>query len=557
QAIAAAAVDRGLRELDKRQGWRGPLRRLAPGDDPQSWVAAEWSAGIEAGQVVPAVVESVRAGAAQVRVADYRATLGREEVRWTGKDDPARLLKVGDVVAVRIEELHDPDRASVTLEQQPQVEAALLAIEPATGSIRALVGGFDFERSEFDRATQAHRQTGSAFKPFVYAAALSRGWTLADTLLDEPTVFIDPTHPEPYQPENYQRTYYKTLTLRDAIEHSANIATIKLLEQVGVDEVIRIARRLGIKSELQPYPSLALGAFEISLLELTAAYGAFANQGVLVAPHLIEEVRGRDGSVLERARPEVRDAVSPQVAFLMNRVLEGVISDGTGRQAAALGLHVAGKTGTTDNYADAWFVGYAPSLAVGVWIGFDQPRSLGTRETGAQAALPIWRDFMEHALAGREQDDFAVPPGIGFVPIDGTTGFKANPTAACPVLTEAFVQGTEPTRFCSAAQHAWQQLPYALQRHALDEQGELPVPAQELERLLPLEPAVRLADDGRHIEALTPAGTVSLPLQLLPGGEPPGLPEELLRHIDPSKLVGLDGRPAQIIVLEPARREDG
>jgi penicillin-binding protein 1A len=296
---------------------------------------------------------------------------------------------------------------------------------------------------------QARRQTGSAFKPFVYAAALGHGMTLADTLLDEPTVFLDRKNPVPYQPENYTLKYYETVTLRTAIEKSANIATVKLLNVIGYDAVIDTARRLGISGDLQPFPSLALGSFEISLLELTSAYGTFANQGVLVQPHLVREVRNREGAIVTTVEPEVRDAVRPEIAFLMNRVLSGVISDGTGQAAAALGGHLAGKTGTTDDNTDAWFVGYSPTLALGVWVGFDEPRSLGSKETGARAALPIWRAFMEAAVKLLPDEEFPRPPGMTVVSIDRHTGLKANLEADCgDTISEVFIEGTEPTSYC-------------------------------------------------------------------------------------------------------------
>jgi penicillin-binding protein 1A len=483
-------------------------------------------------------------------VAAREGTLGSEEIAWTKIDSPEKLLDVGDVVRVRVESLDDQGGARLSLEQEPIAEAAIVALKPSTGEILAMVGGFDFERSEFNRATQAKRQTGSAFKPFVYAAALAQGWTLADTLVDEPTVFLDRRNPEPYQPENYSNKYYETVTLRTALEKSANIATVKLLTEVGYDGVIDTARRLGITSDLRPYPSLALGAFEVTLLELTAAYGAFANQGVLVQPNLVREVHNRDGALITTIEPSVRDAVPPEIAYLMNRVLSGVISDGTGRAASRLGSNLAGKTGTTDHNTDAWFVGYSPTLAVGVWVGFDEPRSLGDRETGAMAALPIWKSFMEQALEEEPDEDFRQPSDVLLVSIDRKTGLKANAKVGCsPVISEVFVRGTEPTDYCTTEQHIKLGFPYPFHRHRITERGALAIPSNELETLLDTEVDVFLVDGGTRLEAYTPDGRYALPLEVLPPEPGTPLPRRLDERFDRSQWVGLDGRTARIAWL--------
>jgi len=551
QQIANRALDLGLRELDKRRGWRGALGRVPPAEDPERWQSPAWKDGIRPGEVTEGVVTGVSRGKAVVQVKDVVGSLGSEEVAWTLRRDPASMLRRGDIIRVRVLEVDQNGQARIALEQDPQAEAALVAIEPASGEIKALVGGFDYERSQFDRAIQARRQTGSAFKPFVYAAALSRGMSLADRILDEPTVFFDPTTRVPYQPENYSGGYYGLQTLREALEKSANIATVKLLIQLGFEDVIGMARKLGIQADLRPYPSLALGAFEVSLLELTSAYGTFANQGVRVAPHLVREVRSSDGSLLERFDPQVEEALSPQIAYLMTRALEGVVSDGTGAAASSLGRPLAGKTGTTDDFTDAWFVGYAPDLVVGVWVGFDVKRSLGSRETGALAALPIWKTFMEDAYRDRPPEEFPIPAGISTLTVDRRTGLRANPTAGCTSLfAEAFAEGTEPTLYCSGAEHALLLLPYPLQRYALNDRGRLAVPGNELDAILASEPSVFLAADGSRIEGRTEGGPVSLPIERLPEALPePVLPEGAEGASDPESWKGKDGRKARVIVL--------
>jgi len=549
QTLANEAVDRGLRQLDKRRGWRGVAATVPGGTDLETWTSPEWKEGVKPGEVTEGVVLSSGRGGARVRVADAVGSLGTDEVKWTGKRD-ASFLKPGDLVRVRLESVTASGNAVLTLEQDPAVEAALVAIEPATGEIKALVGGFDYRRSEFDRAIQAKRQTGSAFKPFVFAAALAAGRSLSDPILDEPTVFIDSTAPTPYQPENYGKSYYGLLTLREALEHSANIATVKLLLDVGFDAVLDMAKRLGIQGDLRPYPSLALGAFEVSLVELTSAYGTFANQGVRVEPHLVREVIDADGSVLFRAEPVVAEAVSPQIAYLMTEALEGVVTDGTGAAAASLGRPLAGKTGTTDDFTDAWFVGYSPDLVVGVWVGFDKKKSLGSRETGALAALPIWQTFMERAYAGVPPKDFPVPPGIERVQIDRTTGRRLSATAGCTkTFSEVFAAGTEPTIVCSPSEHALRALPYPFARYPLDDAGRLVVPASDLDQLLGEERSVTYDPARESLRALTATGSVTLPVVRTGAGSAP-VTNATLPAAEPEaeQFRGADGRKARVVV---------
>jgi len=556
QAAANEAVDLGLRELDKRQGWRGVTRRVPDGEEPAEWEDPAWKDRIDVGAISPGVVvdESRGSGNVTVRIGPFEGILTPEDVRWTGRRSAAALLEAGDVVDVRILSLDDSG-ADLALEQEPEVEGALIAIEPRSGAIRALVGGLDFERSEFDRAIQARRQTGSAFKPFVYAAALASGWTPAATLLDEPTVLLDTRTLQAYQPENFGEEYHGTVTLREALAKSDNIATVKLLMEIGYEPVIGMARKLGITTDLQPYPSLALGAFEISLLELTSAYGTFANEGIRVEPHLVEQVLSRDGTVLATVQPAVEGAVSPQVAYLMNELLMGVIADGTGRAAKILDRPLAGKTGTTDDSTDAWFAGYTPDLAVGVWVGFDVKRTLGKNETGARAALPIWQEFMRVAYDDRPTEEFARPSGIVEVPIHAATGLRANPGASCsPVIAESFIEGTEPTRYCSAAEHVRLRFPRGYQRYALDERGELVIPSWALEELQKTEPYVRVSADGRQLEAITSEGFETLPVRVVLEPAPETLTARLLERlakeeIDPATWIGKDGRPARVEIL--------
>jgi penicillin-binding protein 1A len=449
----------------------------------------------------------------------------------------------------------------LALEQEPEVEGALVAIDPATGEVLAMVGGYDFERSEYDRATSARRQTGSLFKPFVYATALASGWTLADTLVDEPTVFLDPRKPVPYQPENFNRRYYETVTLRTALEKSANIATVKLLERIGCAPVIDTARRLGVRSRLRPFPSLALGAFELTLLEVTSAYGAFANQGLLMEPYWIEEATDRAGRTIHRARPRVTEAVSPQVAHLMNRALTGVIRHGTGHAAGeALPHTLAGKTGTTDDYTDAWFVGYSPRLVVGVWVGYDEPRGLGESETGGRAALPIWIEFMRRALEGVPDQPFPVPPGIATAPVDPRTGKRPSVEAGCDdYIVEAFIEGTEPGDLCSRERHERLRMPYPFQAYALDADGSLAIPRNELASLLEQEQDVVLDHASETLLGFTREGTARLAVTELADND--GWTERLPGRLreESAGWLGTDGRRARVIWFgeRPGREPEG
>jgi penicillin-binding protein 1A len=554
QRIAEDAVRAGLRSLDKRQGWRpDAVRRVPGGEDPKNWAAPAWATGIADGRVTDGIVLEADLERAVVRVGERTGTLSSGAISWTGKRRPDRLLRSGDVIRVRVLASRGTDGLELALEQEPEAEAALVALDPTTGEVLALVGGFDFTRSEYDRATQARRQAGSLFKPFVYAAALEQGWTLADTLVDAPTVFLDRRKPVPYQPENFSRRYYGAITLRRALEKSINIATVRLLERVGPDSVIRTARRLGVESTLRPYPSLALGAFELSLLEVTSAYGALANRGLHLEPHWVEEVRDRQGRTIHRTRPRVREAVSPQVAYLINQALLGVVRHGTGKRAGQVLDHtLAGKTGTTDDNTDAWFVGYSPRLVVGVWVGHDEPKSLGRDETGARAALPIWIDFMGQALAGEPDVPFAVPEGIATSPIDPDTGLRPRLGAGCgEYIVESFIEGSEPSRLCSAALHEKLRFPHPFQHHPLDTDGALQVPRDTLARLLAQEQDVVFDIESQTLVAFGRDGAARLAVDELPER---GFPDRDALPFEAGERTGTDGRPVTLIWFEPEPR---
>jgi penicillin-binding protein 1A len=322
-------------------------------------------------------------------------------------------------------------------------EGAIVTIEPQTGYVRALVGGYDFFRSEFNRAVQAKRQPGSAFKPFVYVAALEAGFTPATRVEDAPVSYAAGPNGNAWKPENYDRKFRGLTTLQQGIEDSVNVVTVKLQERVGVNRTIRVARRFGIQSALTPNLSLALGTSDLSLLELTSAYGALANQGVWVAPIAIRYVTDAHDKLLEENVPQGREAVSPEMAYVVTHMLRGVVERGTGQAAKSLGRPVAAKTGTTNDYANAWFLGYTPRLVTGVWVGYDRPRSLGRDETGGRLAAPIWGAYMARVIGDSPKEDFPIPERVVIVSVD------MDPSNECirPVPM-AFVRGTEPTTSC-------------------------------------------------------------------------------------------------------------
>jgi penicillin-binding protein 1A len=440
QRAAERALDRGLRRVDKRRSrYRKPKQHVAAAKStPDTFSSARWRQPIVAGDIVPAVVMSfpkTPAGSARVRIGDAEVDLPRAAFAWTRKTNAADLFAVGDIIEVGIGAIDKGQYAQLTLEQAPIVEGALVAVDNRTGQIRAMVGGFDFARSKFNRATQARRQVGSLFKPVLYAAAIDKGFTAETVFIDEPVSYVAGPNQPPYRPLNYDRKFEGPVTLRRALEDSRNIPAVKALEAIGPEVVVGYAKRLGLTGNYQPYLSLALGSAESTLLEMTSAYSAFANQGVRMTPYAVRSVSDREGSVIEENRPEPRESLRADTAFLMAHLLEGVVQRGTAAAAKSLEWPVAGKTGTMDEFTDAWFVGFDPNISVGVWVGYDEKRPLGNGETGAQAALPIWIDFMKVYIEKRA--DRARPPA--FEP-PGNIVFVTLPTG----VTEAFINGTQP-----------------------------------------------------------------------------------------------------------------
>ena len=406
QRAANEALRDGLHSYDRRHGWRGDLPNILRDSlgKLDTYEDDDWRRTIDKGTYVTGLVLALDNNSATIKIGSYRAILSTSDFAWTGRKKPSELLKVGDLAQFSILELRDTT-ARVQLEQQPAPQAALLAIENSTGEIKAMVGGYNFEDSKFNRATQAFRQVGSSFKIYVYADAIEKGASPFDTIVDTPFTTI--SGGQPYSPRNYDEKFEGTITLRRALAGSRNVPAVKLAEKIGIASVVDMTHRFGITTSLPPYLPLALGAADMKLLEHTSAFTVFPDDGIRIDPHMIRRVTSYDGALLEEAHPEVHDVISPDVARTMTAMLEEVIQFGTGIQARALGRPAAGKTGTTQDYTDAWFMGFTPQLTAGVWVGYDDKQiSLGKKETGARAALPIWLQFMKNALEGQPALDF-------------------------------------------------------------------------------------------------------------------------------------------------------
>jgi penicillin-binding protein 1A len=464
QKLAEANLQQGLRQVDKRQGWRGPLGHVDLGKDfvpPEEYPELQSPRAALVHGLYRGLVTKVTKKSAAVLIGNtLKGTISLDDMKWAKrrlkdvndvgtavvqkKITPRHILKAGDIIELWPKN-GNLESGIFVLEQTPLVEGSLLALDPRTGAVQAMSGGYDFHRSQFNRAVSARRQPGSAFKPLIYATALQQGLTPATLILDAPVVYLDEELDRVWKPENYEKRFYGTISLRDALRHSRNAATVRLLEQIGVPEVITVASNLGIQSPLSQDLSLALGSSSVTLQEITSAYGVFSNHGMWLRPYQITLVKDMNGEILEQHLFEPRQAMTQENAYLTTNMLMDVIQSGTGRRAKKIGRPLAGKTGTTNGYNDAWFVGYAPNLATGVWVGFDTVRTLGRLESGAHAALPIWTEFMGQALRDLPVQTFTIPEGIQFAQVDTTTGDLPTKSSR-HIITEVFRKGTEPAK---------------------------------------------------------------------------------------------------------------
>ncbi|UCF93791.1 MAG: PBP1A family penicillin-binding protein [Desulfobacterales bacterium] len=472
QKIAQAAIEKGLFELDKRQGYRGPLNHLKP-EEIESFsktIQREIEGRpLEQDAIVRGVVIEINdpQKTASVRIGNALGVIGINDLQWARKPNPevsywedkvkrpGEVLRVGDVILVKLRGQPDDEGLwKLALEQIPLAQAALLCIEAKTGQVKAMVGGRDFRETQFNRAIQSRRQPGSAFKPIVYAAALDKKfeddphkfYTPATVIIDSPIVYKDAERDFTWKPKNYKQKFFGPTLLRDALAKSRNVVTIKILQDIGVDYTIDYAHKLGITSALNRDLSIALGSSGVSLLEVVEAYSVFANQGYLIEPVFITKIVDRDGKVIEETVSEGKKVIEETTAYLMTHLLEGVVKYGTAQRVKALNRPVAGKTGTTNNLFDAWFIGYTPDYVTGTWVGFDDEAPLGKFETGSRAASPIWLEFMQKILANEPVHAFPVPEGVVFTKIDADTGLLPIQESKNTVFV-CFKEGTEPTGY--------------------------------------------------------------------------------------------------------------
>jgi penicillin-binding protein 1A len=407
QKAANEAIHDGLHIYDRRHGWRGKLANILKDNlgKLDTYEDDDWRHPIEKGNYVTGLVLAVDDKSATVKIGTYRALLTASDIAWTGHKKPNEILAGGDLAQFSIQDLRETT-VRIQLEQQPTPQAAMIAIENGTGEIKAMVGGYSFEDSKFNRATQAFRQVGSSFKPYVYTTAIEKGASPFDTIVDAP--FSTISGGQVYSPHNYDEKFEGTITLRRALAGSRNVPAVKLAERIGINSVVDMTKRFGITTPLPPYLPLALGAADMKLLEHVSAFTVFPNDGIRIDPHMIRRVTSYDGALLEEAHPEVHDVISPEVAHTMTAMLEEVVQFGTAIKAKSIGRPAAGKTGTTQDFTDAWFIGFTPQITAGVWVGYDDKQiSLGKRESGALAALPIWMEFVEKGMAGIPVVDFA------------------------------------------------------------------------------------------------------------------------------------------------------
>ncbi|MGZ3513407.1 MAG: penicillin-binding protein 1A [Thermodesulfobacteriota bacterium] len=480
QRAAQGSVETGLRELDKRQGFRGPLRTLSSNE-------VKGLLNRKKGPLTPLPQNEILEGVIlskddskkfyNVWLEDRKGILPYPEMSWALNvkpsvsykpqrvKTPGDLLNPGDVIHVHAREVKKDLPLLLTLEQEPLAQGALLCLDPKTGYVRAMVGGRDFSESQFNRAISSRRQPGSAFKPVIYAAALEKGYTPSTILMDSPIEYSDPDGETYWAPKNYDKGYMGPITFRNALAHSRNVVTVKILEDIGVGFALKFIKRLGIESPIKRDLSIALGTSGVSMMELTSAFAVFANGGEKIKPIFIKKIVTMRGEVLEEnssyTATEMEDkeeesetsetpapvlkerAISPQNAFIMTHLLEGVVQHGTGQRAKVLGRPVAGKTGTSSDYSDAWFVGYTPSVLAGAWVGFDDKTSLGKNETGARAALPIWISFMNQALKNTPVETPQPPSGIKFIRVNIETGLPSDGDSSGTIL-EAFIDSSLP-----------------------------------------------------------------------------------------------------------------
>lgn len=480
QAAAQKAVRDGLRASTKRRGWQGPIIQLKE-DNFEEFLEPDPEAKLKEkmlqGQWVKVLVTDVQKPGASVKFSKYQGKIDVETMAWARKPDPAKapeevrdikdarkVLNIGDVVWASYDNATTKDKNEteakgsedkiwhLQLEQKPKVQGALVSLDPKSGKLRALVGGYGFQDSQFNRATQAERQPGSAFKPIVYSAALDNGFTPVSKFLDAPIVYNDQATNSTWKPENFEGVFFGPTILRTALIKSRNLVTIRIARQLGVDKIIERARALGLQADFPRDLSVSLGSASVSLLNLCRAYSAFArNDGSIVQPRMVLKVNEPWGEEIYKSRTEIKPAISKQTSYIITSLLQQVVSSGTGWRIRALKRPVAGKTGTTNDEQDAWFMGYAPYLLTGVYVGFDKLEPMGKYETGSRAAAPIWLQYRQAVKKEYKAQDFSQPKGIVLARIDIESGLLAGPDSE-KVFTLPFKSGTQPVQKATAKQ---------------------------------------------------------------------------------------------------------
>ena len=462
QESANEAVRNGLKAVDRRRGFRKEAVQFV--SDPETTQLNGWKRYFEKGDSVRGVILGWKGGKAQVRIGAGQLDVPESAFAWAGKDIQ-KLLPRGAAPLFAVKSAEDGTPKSLELDQDPQVEGALMAVDPMSGEIRAMVGGYDFNRSKFNRSTQALRQVGSTMKAYVYGAAFTAGKTPATMVQDIPTRFLDTvdyvtvTHPDgttdfkplrpgvkPYEPKNYERDFWGPIPIWEALRDSRNVPAVRTLEETGVLNVIDFARKCGVTGNIPPYPSMALGSGDFTLKEMVRGYSTIANGGLQApVPFFIKKVTDRNGRVLEtHGGAATEQVLDPMSTYQLIQCLQGVATSGTGAKSNELNWPVAGKTGTTDDHTDAWFMGFSTKIVCGVWVGLDEKKTIYKGADGAKVALPIWVDFMKAALPTTEREEFKAPEGMEWADIDRYTGLLATGATTDRVLHLAFKPGTVP-----------------------------------------------------------------------------------------------------------------
>lgn len=479
QQAAQTAVRENLQEHDHRRGLRAPVRVIPP--DEWNDAFEEVPENLEEGKIYSAILSAITSeGNLEILHGNHRGVIKRSSLKWAKPfkvipyseynlnkrqaSDAHNELPLGSIINIKIKDAHvTPFQAEYF--QYPQAQGAMLVMDPHTGQIRAMVGGYDFSTSQFNRVLQARRQPGSAIKPLIYAAALDKGYTPASIIMDTPLIYKDTDEEgekREWKPDNYSNKFYGATNLREALAHSYNVISIKLLKDIGIRYAANYMRKLGIQSNINMDLSMALGTSTLTPLELATAYSVFANGGIRITPMYIDKIFDRHGKVLkstdpadfptgpkqeqELIAPQKKRVMSKEIAALITNMLESVVQNGTGWRAKALNRPAAGKTGTTDNLHDAWFVGYIPQLVTVSWVGYDKQRPLGRQETGSKAAAPPWVDFMQQATKKLEKRNFYIPDTMEFHPVDPENGLLV-PEDSQNMRIEMFAPGTAPDKY--------------------------------------------------------------------------------------------------------------